>query len=163
MPTLDAIQEEISNILQVAEELTEDQHLPALSYLDELALQEQSKVDAIGYAVRKRKAEIDFLKQEEERLRYRRKSMESRLEEFRDYLLAILNKHNLKKVKGLSTTLFIRNTDAVNILDLGGIPEKFKKIIPEIKVDKRGIAEDLKNGWHIPGAQLEKRQSLTIR
>ncbi|WP_045214005.1 siphovirus Gp157 family protein [Desulfonatronovibrio magnus] len=163
MPTLDAIQEEISNILQVAEELTEDQHLPALSYLDELGLQEQSKVDAIGYAVRKRKAEIDFLKQEEERLRHRRKSMEKRLEEFREYLLIILNRHKLTKIKGLSSTLFIRTVNAVNILDLGGIPEKFKKIITEVRVDKRGIAEELKNGWHIPGAQLEKRQSLTIR
>ena len=163
MPTLDSIQEEISNILQVAEELTEDQHLPALSYLDELALQEQSKVDAIGYAVRKRKAEVDFLKEEERRIRDRRQAMERRMEEFREYLLTILNKHNLNKVKGLSTTLFIRKTNAVNIKDLGGIPEKFKKIITDVQVDKRGIAEDLKNGWHIPGAELEKRQSLTIR
>lgn len=112
MATMDAIQEEISNILQVAEELPDDQHLPALSYLDELAVQEQSKVDAIGYAVRKRKAEIDFLKQEEERLRHRRKSMENRLDEFRNYLLAILNRHKLTKVKGLSSTLFPKLSDS---------------------------------------------------
>ncbi len=163
MPTMDAIQGEISNILAVAEELDDTQQLPALQYLDELAIQEQSKVDAIGYAVRKRKAEIDFLKQEEERLRYRRQSMEKRLDVFRDYLLAILNRHKLTKVKGLSSTLFIKNVHAVIIKDLGGIPEKFKQVITEIKVDKRGIAEDLKNGWHIPGAELKKRQSLTIR
>lgn len=163
MPTFDGIQEEISNILQVAEELTDDQHLPALSYLDELAIQEQSKVDAIGYAVRKRKAEIDFLKQEEERFRHRRKSMENRLEEFKHYLLAILNKHHLKMIKGLSSTLFIRNVSAVDIKDLRGIPEIFKEIVTEVKVDKRAIADALKQGWHIPGAALKQRQSITIR
>jgi len=163
MPSFDTIQEEISNILSVAEELPEDQHLPALQYLDELALQEQSKVDAIGYAVRKRKAEIDFLKQEEERLRHRRKAMERRLEEFRNYLLVILNRHKITKIKGFSSTLFIRNVSAVDIKDLRGIPEIFKEIVTEVKVDKRAIADALKQGWHIPGAALKQRQSITIR
>ncbi|EFI32759.1 Gp157 family protein [Desulfonatronospira thiodismutans ASO3-1] len=163
MPSFDAIQDEISNFLSVSEELTEDQHVPALNYLEELALQEQSKVDAIGYAVRKRKAEIDFLKQEEERIRHRRKSMENRLEEFKDYLLAVLKKHNLQKVKGLSSTIYTRNVSSVKLNNLDGIPEKFKKIVTEVKVDKRGIAEELKQGWHIPGVELEQRLSLTIR
>lgn len=163
MPTLNSIQEEITNILQVAEELPEDQHLPALSYLDELAIQEQSKADAIGYAVRKRKAEVEFLKDEERRIRDRRQAMERRMVEFKNYLLSILNRHNLQKIKGLSSTIFVRNVNTVNIKDLGGIPGKFKKIITDVQVDKRGIAEDLKNGWHIPGAELEQKQSLTIR
>ncbi len=163
MPSLDVIQEEIANILQVAEELDDTQQLPALQYLDELAIQEQSKVDAIGYAVRKRKAEIDFLKQEEERLRHRRQSMENRLEEFRDYLLVILNRHKLTKVKGLSSTLFIRNVSSVKIEDLADIPEDFKQVITDIKIDKAGIGKAFKMGWKVPGASLEPKQSLTIR
>ena len=163
MTTFDGIQQEISNILCVSEELSEDQYVPALNYLEELGIQEQSKVDGIGYAVRKRKAEIEFLKQEEERLRARRKSVENRLQEFKNYLLSILRRYNLKKIKGLSSTLYTRKVQSVIIEDTEEIPEAYKQEVTEVKVDKQGLSKALKDGEEIPGAYLEDKESLTIR
>ena len=61
---LNDIELEIQNILAVADELPENQQPEVEAYLDTLAELEAEKVDAIGYAMRKRKAEIEFLKDE---------------------------------------------------------------------------------------------------
>ena len=164
MPAMNDIQQEILNVLSVAEELDDStEQLPAMEYLEKLAIQEQSKADAIGYAVRKRKAEIQFLKEEEQRLKKRRHSMERRMEEFKEYLLFIFQKYNLQRVKGLSSTLSIRTVHSVNIEDTESLPEQYKQTISDIKLDKQGLSKALKNGEEIAGANLEKRPSLVIR
>ncbi|TVQ96823.1 MAG: hypothetical protein EA399_15090 [Desulfovibrionales bacterium] len=84
MANLVAIEEEISNVLAVSEELGEGQQQAALTYLDELAIAEAEKADTVAYAVRKRQSEIQFLRSEEDRIRSRRKTMESRLILFRE-------------------------------------------------------------------------------
>lgn len=162
MVNLLAIEEEISNILAVAEELGDDQQQVALDYLDQLALQESEKIDAIGFAVRKRQSEVDFLKSEEDRIRSRRKAMESRLIAFREYLAGIFQRNGLQRVKGVKSTLFLRKSSSVEIVDMSQLPSEYVLTKIEYQPRKTQIKDALKVGQAVPGAQITERQSLVI-
>ncbi|WP_045218068.1 siphovirus Gp157 family protein [Desulfonatronum thioautotrophicum] len=162
MTNLIGIEEEISNILQAAEELSEGEQELALSYLDQLAIQEAEKIDAISFAVRKRQTEIDFLKSEEERLRNRRKAMEIRLFAFREHLTGIFKAQGLQKVKGIKSTLFMRKSSSVEIVDLRELPSQFVETRIEYVPRKTQIKDEIKKGQVVPGAQITERQSLVI-
>jgi chromosome segregation ATPase len=99
MNSLASIEDEITNILAVAEEL-EDAQPQALEYLDSLALQEAEKVDAISHVVRRRKNQIEWLQDEERRIRQRRQAMERRIEAVREYLVRLLSHYGVKSLKG---------------------------------------------------------------
>ena len=161
MTQLAAIEEEISNVLAVAEELTDDQQVMALDYLEELGLQEIEKVDAIGYAVRKRKAEIDFLREEERRIKDRRQSMENRLADFKEYLSQIFQREEIQKIKGLKTTAYLRKSSSVEILDLNQLPSDFVETRIEF-VPRKSLIRDALKEQEVPGARMAEKQSLVI-
>ncbi|TVR02148.1 MAG: hypothetical protein EA399_00650 [Desulfovibrionales bacterium] len=162
MTTLIGIEEEIENILAVSEELGEDQQQAALTYLDELAIAEAEKADAVAYAVRKRQAEVEFLKSEEDRIRSRRKAMESRLILFREYLAGIFQQQGLQRIKGVKSTLFLRKSSSVEIVDLRELPSQFVETRIEYVPRKSVIRDVLKKGQAVPGAQIVEKQSLVI-
>jgi hypothetical protein len=162
MANLVAIEEEISNVLAVAQELGEDQQQAALTYLDELAIAEAEKADAVAYAVRKRQAEVEFLKSEEDRIRSRRKAMESRLILFREYLADVFQRNGLQKVKGIKSTLFLRKSSSVEIVDMRELPSEYVQTRIEYVPRKTQIKDALKAGQVVPGAQIVERQSLVI-
>lgn len=157
-----AIEEEISNILLAAEELGDDQQEAALSYLDELAIAEAEKADAIGYAVRQRQAQIDFLRSEEDRIRSRRKAMESRLIMFKEYLTSVFSRLGLQRVKGIKSTLFLRRSSSVEIFDLNLLPSEFVQTRIEYVPRKTQIKDEIVAGREVPGAKITERQSLVI-
>jgi hypothetical protein len=162
MTTLIGIEEEIGNILAVAEELEDEQQEAALEYLDDLAIQEAEKADAVAFAVRKRQAEIDFLKSEEDRIRSRRKAAEVRLIMFKEYLASIFKRLGLQKVKGAKSTMFLRRSSSVEVLDLNQLPSEFVQTKIEYVPRKSQIRDEIKAGREVAGAQITERQSLVI-
>ena len=160
---LNDIELEISNILAVADELPEGEQEMAMEYLDSLGELEVEKVDAIGYAVRKRKAEIAFLQEEERRIRARRQAMESRLERFREYLRDTFRTNNLTKLKGMKTTMYLMKSESVDVFHAAELPEKFVVTKIEHQPDRAKIKEAIKNGSTVPGAQLQERTSLVVK
>lgn len=163
MPTLEAIEHEITNILAVAEELDEGQPEVALEYLDQLAAEEFDKIDAISYAVRRRKAHIEWLKSEEARLRNRRQSMERRLGHFREYLKGLMLGRGLQNIRGRIGTIFLRRVESVHIEDETNLPEGYVETVVERRPRKADIKQALQAGAPVPGASLVENQSLTIR
>lgn len=163
MPTLAEIEEEIQNVLSVAEELPEDQEPLALQYLEELGIQEMEKADGIAYAIRKRQSEIQFLKDEEERIRARRKSAEKRLQKFKDYLAGIFQREGITKLKGLKGTLYLRTSTSVEVQDLDSLPAELVETKVDFRPRKQQIKEQLDGGVEVPGAQLTKRQTLVVK
>lgn len=163
MATLADIEHEISNILSVAEELPEEQQPVALDYLESLALQETEKVDAISFAVRKRKGQIEWLKQEEQRLRRLRQSMERRVDDFRNYLVALMQRYRVKTLKGNAGSLSLRKSSSVEVLNLSALPEAYKEVVVEEKPRKKELREALAAGEVIDGAMLIQNTTLTVR
>ena len=163
MPKLQDIEHEIGNILAVTEELDEESQPGAVEYLQELALQEEDKIDGIAYAVRKRQADIEFLKEEERRIKGRRQSMENRLAEFKDYLCWIMQENELQRLKGRKGTIYLRTTMATEIKSLSDLPSEYVETRVEYKPLKSEINKAVKDGAEIPGVEVASKQSVIIR
>ncbi|NCC05212.1 MAG: hypothetical protein EOM37_14525 [Proteobacteria bacterium] len=162
MTSLVSIEHEITNILAVADEL-EDCQPQALEYLDSLALQEAEKVDAISHVVRRRKNQIEWLQDEERRLRLRRQAMERRIEAFREYLVRLLTHYGVKSIKGNYGSISLRDMQSVDVTDVNELPTIYKEVIVEQKPKKTLIKEALESGQAVDGARLVPRTIITIR
>jgi len=163
MATLASIEQEISNILATAEELPEDQQELALDYLDELGVQEIEKADSVAFAVRKRQSEIQFLKEEETRLRNRRQAAENRLQQFREYLVQLFQAEEISKISGIKSTLYLRKSSSVEVEDVALLPSELVKTEVTFTPKKTDIKKQIENGVEVPGARINERQILMVR
>ena len=128
-----------------------------------LALQEAEKVDAISHVVRRRKNQIEWLQDEERRLRLRRQAMERRIEAFREYLVRLLTHYGVKSIKGNYGSISLRDMQSVDVTDVNELPTIYKEVIVEQKPKKTLIKETLENGQAVDGARLVPRTIITIR
>lgn len=170
MPTFANIQDEIATMLTALDDvddagIAQDTTPALLTYLDQLAVQEAEKVDAIAYADRKAKQEIDFLKSEETRLCARRRHLESRQLAFRDYLRSVFLHRGLQKVKGHNATISLRlNPATVDIaVPVDSLPGEFVETRVEYHVRKKDLTDALKSGREITGVRLRQTESIQIR
>lgn len=173
MPSIANIWDEGANILEafagddiegMDEEQAQELENRALDYLDELAEQEANKVDAIGYVQDKAKSQIELLKDQEAKIRAKRKALEKAQQRFRDYLYQAMQKHGIKKVKGNARTIFMRNSESVKIEgNPQQLPEQYRETRVEYKALKKEIKEALKNGEEVFGARIEKTETVQIK
>lgn len=122
----------------------------------------ETKADNIAKVLRDFDGDIEALKSEEERLAKKRKAIENRQKQLKEYLqnaMLVLDKRKFK------TDLFYfniqRNAPSLKILDESKIPEDYYKI--EKKLNKNDLKEAVKNGLFIDAAELVQTESLRIR
>lgn len=173
MPSLANIFDEKANVLDALVEIemgevdeiqAHEFENKALSYLNELAGQEANKVDAIGFIQDQTKSQIELLKDQEAKIRARRKALESASERLRNYILDVMQANGLKKIKGNSRTIFTRSTEAVQVDgNPQDLPNEYVEMRVEYRPRKAELKKALKGGQEIPGARLETRESVTIR
>ena len=166
MPSLTAIQQEIATVLDTLADMdvSLEQQEAALSYLDDLALQEAEKTDAIGYVMRRAKADAEFLKGEEQRLAARRHAIENAQQRMKMRLLNVMNEHGVRKLKGASTTLYVRQSDVVEIrCDPSELPDAYVNKATVYQPVRDAIKEALAGGATIPGVSVVTRESVAMR
>lgn len=122
----------------------------------------ETKADNIAKVLRDFDGEIEALKSEEERLAKKRKAIENRQKQLKEYLqnaMLVLDKRKFK------TDLFSfniqRNAPSLKILDESKIPDDYYKI--EKKLNKNDLKEAVKNGLFEDAAELVQTESLRIR
>lgn len=121
-----------------------------------------AKVDRIAALMAEFDADAEALKHEEQRLEARRKAIESNRSRLSDYCLRCLKDAGIAKVKGDRFTVLIQaNPPKVVVDEESKIPSTFWIAKPVL--DRAGISLALKNGQEVPGARLERGESLRIR
>lgn len=122
----------------------------------------ETKADNIAKVLRDFDGDIEALKSEEERLAKKRKAIENRQKQLKEYLqnaMLVLDKRKFK------TDLFSfniqKNAPSLKILDESKIPEDYYKI--ERKLNKNDLKEAVKNGLFEDAAELVQTESLRIR
>lgn len=122
----------------------------------------ETKADNIAKVLRDFDGDIEALKSEEERLAKKRKAIENRQKQLKEYLqnaMLVLDKRKFK------TDLFSfniqKNAPSLKILDESKIPEDYYKI--EKKLNKNDLKEAVKNGLFEDAAELVQTESLRIR
>lgn len=167
MPSFEHIQEEIANMLAIPdEELDEEQRQLMDAYLNELAGQESSKVDGFAQFIKIQTAYADACREEAKRLAAKADIASRRLDWLKNSYLQTMQTHGIRKIVGNAYSLSIRETEAVDVLDLEALkkanPALVKTRITE-NPDKMAIKAAIKAGGVIPGAELVKRASLQVR
>ncbi len=136
----------------------------ALAYIGELVRQEADKVDAIGFVQDQTKSQIELLKDQEARIRSRRKALENAGNRLRQYILDVMQANGLKKIKGNSRTIFTRSTESVQVDgNPQDLPSEYVEMRIEYRPRKSELKKSLKDGHDIPGAKLKLSESVTIR
>lgn len=122
----------------------------------------ETKADNIAKVLRDFDGDIEALKSEEERLAKKRKAIENRQKQLKEYLqnaMLVLDKRKFK------TDLFSfniqKNAPSLKILDESKIPEDYYKI--EKKLNKNDLKEAVKSGLFTDAAELVQTESLRIR
>lgn len=133
---------------------------------EELALEIKNKSEnLIGFA-KDLEMFIDGAKVEEKRIADLRKSAENKLEKFKEYVKANMERLGLDKVEtGIGTLSIRKNPISVEIIDEDKIPSEFKTIVQTVKTDKKAIADRFKEtGELIEGVRINtENKSLRIK
>lgn len=110
-------------------------------------------------------AEVNTYKAEEERLANRRKAMENRGKQIKEYFKQNMQRLGIDKINAGTFKVALQNSPSSLVVeDAENIPAEFIDIIPERKeVNKTRLKEALKNGQTIKGAFLNQDQHIRIR
>ncbi len=124
----------------------------------------ETKAESMAKLVKGIDGDVTALKEEENRLAKRRKALENKQTNIKQYLQNQFNVMGIDKVKtSLFTVALQNNPPSVNILDEDLIPEQYKKTVTTTSIVKKDILDALKLGELIEGAELKQGKSLRIR
>jgi predicted nuclease with TOPRIM domain len=149
-----------AHLMELAEEMESDALVDTLESLqDEI----EEKAENIAKFIKNLEADAKIIKEEEQRLAERRRSIENKVTRLKEYLQEQLEVAGLQKVKRPTITVAIQNNPpSVEIADEKLIPSEF--MIPQApKIDKKAILERLKNGEEISGCVLKQTKGVRIR
>jgi replicative superfamily II helicase len=149
-----------AQLMEMAEEMESDALVDTLESLQDAI---EDKVENIAKLIKNLEADAKIIKEEEQRLADRRRSIESKVARLKEYLQEQLEVAGLQKVKRATITVAIQNNPpSVEIADEKLIPSEF--MIPQNpKIDKQAILERLKNGETVPGCSLKQTKGVRIR
>lgn len=154
---------ELSGAYKEIQELIEDGKEGLEDTLE--ALEGALEDKAIGYAkvMKNLEAQASAIKEEEKRLRERRKSIENNIKRMKESLQGAMEYNNIKRIKtDLFTFNIQKNVPSLKVNENALIPaEYFEKQDP--KLNRKALTDAIKNGLTIDGVELIQSEGLRIR
>ena len=133
-----------------------------IKVLDGIKDEFDKKAENTVKVIRNFEADIQALRDEEKRLADKRRSLEKKKKDLKEYLYFNMERLNLRKVNaGIFDINIQKNPQSIKILDEATIPDKYK--IASYRLDKKTLKDDIKNGVEIEGAQLVQTEGIRIR
>ena len=151
------------NEIMLNDDLSEEEKTQGMNMLAEMITNKSEEV--IGLE-KNMEFVINAMKQEEERIKENRKSLEAKLERYKGYIMSCMNTLGVEKLEAPRGTIAIQtNPMSVEIVDEYKIPNKYKKQVIETKIDKDMIKRDFKNtGELIEGVKfVTDKKSLRFK
>lgn len=132
------------------------------SALEEVEGNFEDKAENIAKLIRSLEFDIKGYKEEESRLSARRKTLENKVQGLKEYLQSSMKALERDSIKGKLFTVYTqKNQPSLIIEDIDKLPKGYKRTVEES--DNKKIKEGLLNNLKIPGARLERGESLRIR
>lgn len=149
-----------NQVLEMAEEVDVDTLKDTLESIQESI---EEKAQNTAKLIKSMEVDTKALKEEEQRLADRRKSLENKISSIKEYLQTQLEIAGIDKVKGPILTVSIQNNPpSVFVEDESKIPSAY--MIPQPnKIDKKAILKSLKEGSEIDGCSIKQSRSVRIR
>lgn len=131
--------------------------------LDSIEEAIEDKAENIAKWIRNLEADKKAFEEEEKRFKEKKKAAENRIKSLKLYLEDNMRLTGKTKFKaGFFSFAIQNNPPSVEVFDEALIPKQFL-IEQPVKIDRAGIAELLKAGEEVPGAELKQTKGLRIR
>lgn len=127
--------------------------------LDSIEDDFDTKAVSVACMVKNYKASASAIGEEIKKLQARKSALDNHSARLKEYLA-----HNLdgKKLDDPRASISWRKSEAVNILDMGSVPADYTKQA-DPTADKTLIKKAIKDGFAVPGAELETRSNIVIK
>ena len=143
------------------EELTEDEVIEVKTMIESVL---NEKAEQIAYVIKNKESDIKAIKEEEKRLKEKRKSVEKSAERLKAYVLENLLMLDKKKIKTSVGDIAIRKSQAVEVsTDVNVLDDRFKRVKTTVEADKTALKEAIKNGEVVDGVEIVENYSLNVR
>ena len=159
------IANEYQNILeQTFDPETGEINEQAMARLDEVKTDIKEKGIAVASYIKNLDAERKAIEEAKKAMAEREARLNNRVTYLTNYLQSNMERCGIKEISCPYFVIKLRN-NPVSVDDFAPdqIPDEYKRIVTEVKVDKKKIKEELLAGVVIPGATLRQNQRLEIR
>ena len=149
--------------LMAKDDMTDEEKTIIKGELTELLLAKSENI--IGFS-KNLELTIEAMKAEEKRMAENRKSLENKLDNFKEYVKECMEAMGNTKIETtLGTISVAKNPISVEIVNEEIIPNKYKAQVITTKVDKKAISDDFKStGELIDGVNIiTTKTSLRIK
>ena len=131
--------------------------------LDSIEEAFEDKAENIAKWIRNLEADKKAFEEEEKRFKAKKQAADNRIKSLKLYLEDNMRLTGKTKFKaGFFSFAIQNNRPSVEVFDEALIPKQFL-IAQPVKIDRAGIAELLKAGEEVPGAELKQTKGLRIR
>jgi hypothetical protein len=155
---------EITNafpVLMENDEITEENKKQIEEELT-LLLQQKSQ-NIIGY-IRNMELTIDAMKNEEKRISERRKQIENKITNFKEYVKNCMEQNGIIKIEtGLGTLSTAKSPISVEIINEDLIPAEYKTEVITIKVNKKKVADNFKSTGEVIEGVIVHTDNTNLR
>lgn len=158
---------ELTEMYQNVWNLIEDEEVDIESL--EIALNQieeniEAKAEGMAKLIKSIDGDIAALKEEENRLAKKRKTLENKQKNIKTYLEYQLVGMGIDKVKTpLFTVALQNNPPSVRFVNEDLIPESYKVRTELVSIPKKMILDDIKEGKEVAGVEVVQSKSLRIR
>lgn len=121
---------------------------------------------ALGRFVRRLASEAEWIDREIKRLKELHEEAEADRRRFRAYIMHVMQEDSVSSIKGDGVSFsLVRAPQEVRVRDVNNLPDRFVDSIPARReVRERVLAQALRDGVHVPGAELlPAGQTLVVR
>lgn len=157
------ISEELIHMVQVLEESDGEVDTEALSILENTKLNFNKKLLNIARIVKNYESDIKEIKDEEERLKRKRKTKENYTAWLKDYVKRNMELTETEMIKDSVFKVSVRNTKPKLYIDKAKEEELLKDFARvKTELDKSAIRNALEEGKEVEGAKLIENKALYI-
>lgn len=154
---------ELTQNALVLQEMLESGEINETVYADTLeGMGTDEKIENVCKMIRNLEAKANAFKEEKARLESKQKTAENGVKRLKESLLVHLHALNKKKVDAGLFTVSLSKTTSVAVTHPDWLISDY--LIPqEPKIDKKKIADDLKAGNEVAGAELATKEYVRIK
>lgn len=158
---LEAITEELNSDAENEKIIEREEQARQLRECIQALIEEKSS--NIVKVIRDYDTDIEKLDAEIKRMQALKKHKQKKIDALKLYTQECMERLGTKKINTYLGDIKIRKgTGVIEFIDESLIPQKYKTIVTETKIDKNAIKKDIKSGEIVDGAMLVIRDSLII-
>lgn len=135
----------------------------AWTELEALQMERDQRIEGVVLWVKSLNAEAADIKDEEEALKKRRKSIERKAESLKDYLGYVLRGEKFETARVAISWRRSETAELLEGVDPVSLPLEYQRVKVAVEPDKAKLKEALKAGKTIEGVELVERQNIQIK